>query len=243
MDRWFREGRRNDATPPAVAPLQAAMNWIFNQCQNNYNYYSAIDIDQRWQDQLIETAVFFCRHKTQFSIAEQIVNDWRLQQSGGSEKVRAALAKVFVENFDRLTLDEIDRFINWLRGNDSLVTKPQWKEFARRLQARYASESNEELKNRLAQTSATILSFAADADGYMAFLRRLSREVPQKYRPSYISQLFQTLLNQPWSEKYENEAFDLLGQLGGEQTPERQLMEQIRACTNSTIACCRTAMS
>ena len=82
-----------------------------------------------------------------------------------------------------------------------------------------------ELKNQLAQTVADILSFAADADEYMAYLRRLSAEAPEKYRPYYISQLFQTLLNQPWSEKYENEAFELLGKLGGNQTPEQQLVE------------------
>jgi Mg-chelatase subunit ChlD len=237
IDRWFREGRRDDVAPAGISRLQAAINWVFNQCQTNYNYYSAYHIEQRWQDQLVETAVFFCRHKTQVSIAEQIVNDWRFQQTEGNQKARAALAKVFSENFDRLTLEEIDRFINWLRGNDSLVTKAQWNGYARRLQARYNSPhpsllpegEGTELKNHLAQTIANILSFAADQDEYMAFLRRLSREAPAKYRPYYISQLFQTLLNQPWSEKYENEAFELLGQLGGGQSPERQLLEQIRA--------------
>ncbi len=229
MDRWFRDGRRDDVAPPATARLQGAMNWIFNQCQTNYSYYGGYHIDQRWQNQLIETAVFFCRHKTRFSIAEQIINDWRFQQTEGNQKARAALAKVFAENVDRLTLEEIGRFINWLRGNDSLVTKPQWKEHSRRLQLRYSAEPNEELKNRLAQTVANILSFAADADEYMAYLRQLSHEAPQKYRPYYVSQLFQTLLSQPWSEKYESEALDLLGQLGGGQSPERQLLEQIRA--------------
>ena len=85
------------------------------------------------------------------------------------------------------------------------------------------------MKNSLAQTVANILSFSAEPDEYMAFLRRLSREAPEKYRPYYVSQLFQTLLNQPWAEKYENEAFDLLGQLGGGQSPPRRLLEQIRS--------------
>jgi len=117
------------------------------------------------------------------------------------------------------------------------VTKKQWKTYARRLEERYAAIVSPlpegegiELKNRFPQTVANILSFASEPDEYMAFLRRLSREAPQKYRPSYMAQLFQTLLGQPWSEKYENEAFDLLGQLGGGQkTPARQLLEQIRA--------------
>ena len=86
-----------------------------------------------------------------------------------------------------------------------------------------------ELKNQYAQTIANILSFAADADEYMAYLRRMSAEAPEMYRSYYISQLFQTLLNQPWSEKYENEAFELLGKLEGHQTPEQQLVVRIRA--------------
>ncbi len=172
-----------------------------------------------------------------------------------------ALAKIFAENSDRLTLEEIERFINWLHYNDALVTKAEWKAYARRLWKRYSNSplplgegqgvraetpptsphpnplpegEGTELKNRLAQTVANILSFAASADEHMAYLRQLSHEAPQKYRPGYISQLFQTLLNQPWSEKYENEAFDLLGQLGGGQTPERQLLEQIRALHQMT---------
>ncbi len=232
MDKWFRDGRRDNVTPAAVARLQGAINWILNQCQNNWNYYNAYHIDERWQRQLVETAVFFCRDTNHVSITEQIMNDWRFQQppqGEANQKLRAALAKIFVENFDRLTLDELDRFIGWLRNNDSLVTKAQWNDFAGRLQKRYAAEANAELKNRLAQTVANILSFAATPDEYMAFLRRMSREAPEKYRPNYLSQLFQTLLNQPWQEKYENEAFDLLGRLGSGQTPPRQLLEQIRS--------------
>ncbi len=229
MDKWFREGRRHDLSPAAAARLQAAVNWIFNQCQNTWNYYNAYHIDQHWQDELVATAVFFCTDKNHVSIAEQIINDWRFQQNECNQKLRAALAKVFAEKFDRLALDDIDRFINWLRGNGSLVSKAQWKEYAHKLLQQHETQRNADLKDRLARTVANILSFAAEPDEYMAFLRRLSREAPEKYRPYYISQLFQTLLAQPWAEKYENEAFDLLGQLGGGQSPPRRLLEQIRA--------------
>ena len=84
-------------------------------------------IDERWQKQLIETAVFFCRHKTQVSITEQIFNDWRFTQTEGNQKLRVELAKIFAEQFDRLTLEEINRFVGWLRGNDALVKKKRGK--------------------------------------------------------------------------------------------------------------------
>ncbi len=259
MDKWFREGRREDPSSASAARLQAAINWIMNQIQNSWNYTGGgYRIDKHWQDELVETAVFFCLDKTRVSITEQILNDWRFQQSGGNEKVRPALAKVFIEKFDRLNLDELNRFINWLRGNDALVTKKQWKDIARQLEERYNSSplppgegqgvragqvgagksphpnplpegEGTELKNRLAQTVANILSFAAEPEEYMAYLRRLSGEAPEKYRPYYIAQLFQTLLNQPWAEKYEDEAFELLDKLGGGQTPEAKLLEQIRS--------------
>ena len=140
LDQWFREGRREDLSPAATARQQAAINWIFTQCQNNCGYYNAYHIDKRWQEQLVETAIFFCLDKTHVSITEQILNDWRFQQPPQSEahqKLRAALAKIFAEKFDRLTLDEINRFMGWLRGNDSPVTKAQWKDYARRLMKRY----------------------------------------------------------------------------------------------------------
>ncbi len=270
LDKWFREGREHplagrDLPPPAAARLQAAINWVFTQCQNNWSRYIAYHIDERWQKQLIETAVFFCRDKNHVSIAEQILNDWRFQQQGdANQKVRLEMAKIFAVGFNRLSLDEINRFIGWLRGNDSLVTKAQWKDYTRRLLDRYAAivsplplgegqgvravgeqkgqdqsstatphllppGEGTELKNQLVQTVGNILSFSAAPDEYMAFLRRLSREASEKYRPYYVRQLFQTLLGQPWAEKYENEAFDLLGQLGGDQSLDRRLLEQIRS--------------
>ena len=95
LDKWFREGRREAASPAAVARLQAAINWIFTQCQNTWAY-NAWHIDERWQQQLVETAVFFCRDKNHVSIAEQIINDWRFQQPPQSEanrKLRAGLGE------------------------------------------------------------------------------------------------------------------------------------------------------
>ena len=260
LDKWFREGRSNGLSPAAAARLQAAINWIFNQSQNNWGYYNGYHIDQRWLDHFVETAVFYCADKDHVSIAEQIINDWRFNQTEGNQKVRTALAKMFAEKFDRLDLNEINRFINWLRGNDALVSKKQWRDYARRLEERYAAELNKDSKNQADQTVANILSFSAEPEEYMAFLRRLSRKAPEKYRPDYIARLFQTLvsqpwpakyasevsellgqlrlsdvgpslqtlLNQPWADKYENEAFELLGKLGGDQTPEQQLLEQVR---------------
>jgi predicted Zn-dependent protease len=238
MDRWFKEGRREDVGPAAAAKLQAAVNWIFNQ-SDRYNGQRIVD--PRWQDQLVATAEFFCQHKTQVSISERIANDWRFQQTEANHKLRLKLAKVFAEHFDRLTLDQINRFVSWLRGDDSLVKPEEWKSYAGRLLARYAAKDDssrsdkeaqlavEEFKNQLALAAAQIVSFSTGPDEYMALLRRLSHEAPEKYRPYYIQQLFQTLGNQPWSEKNENELFELLGQLGGNESPEQKLATHIRA--------------
>jgi hypothetical protein len=235
LDRWFQEGRRDDVSPAHAARLQAAINWIFSQSDNRYNTFGQRFIDPRWQKQLVETAVVFCRHKTQFTITESILNDWRFQQTEANHTLRAELAKILAAHFDSLTVEQINRFAVWVRSDSSLV-KEVWKDYARRLQARYAAisplpgqEARAELKNQIALAIVNIVSFAAEPDEYLAVLRQFSREAPEKYRPYYLSQLFQTLLNQPWSEKYENEAWELLGQLGGGQTPERQLLTRIQS--------------
>ncbi|MCC6125288.1 MAG: tetratricopeptide repeat protein [Pirellulales bacterium] len=228
VGKWFAEGRRDALASAAAARLQAAMEWILNR-GHDVDRYGNYRIDERWQKQLVDTALFYVRHKTQYSIAQQIIDHWRFQQTAGGLQLRKELAKIFAGNFDRLGVEEIDRFAGWLRGNDTIVKKVEWKTYARRLQECAAAEADAERKYRLLQAARNILSFSAEPEEYLAFVRQLAADAPKKYRPECISLLFQLLLNQQWSEKYENEAFDLLGKLYGDQPPERQNFERAKS--------------
>ena len=54
------------------------------------------------------------------------------------------------------------------------------------------------------------------------FLRTQLAKGPEQYRAQYAQQLFQTLLDQPWSADYENEAFTCWQRLSdAESTAER----------------------
>jgi len=68
-----------------------------------------------------------------------------------------------------------------------------------------------------------ILSGRIGQEEYLAFLRRQVKEGPEKYRRSYRDNLFHALLQQPWTQEYEDEAFGLLETLSEAKEPVERL--------------------
>ena len=125
MTKWFAEGRRADITPAAAARLQTAVDWT-SRLSENYHGDGNYHFEDRWQKELIETALFFALHKTQYSIADRIIGSWQFNQTEGIRKLREKLAAMFAEHFDRLSPHEISRFVGWLRNYRDIVTNETW---------------------------------------------------------------------------------------------------------------------
>ncbi len=227
VDKWFQEGRRDDIAPSSELRLHAAVAWILTE--NHWNGYGTEKARDHWQRQLIETAAFFARNEAHVSIADWVLDNWQFRQSEACREAKAKLGKILAENFDRMNVKEINRFVEWLRGEEKIVDKNAWKTYARRLHERAVAESDTEHKYQLLQAARNIYSFSLESAEYLAFLRQLVAESPEKYRAVFVSQLFDVLLNQSWSEQCENEAFDLLDKLQSGATPPEQLLNRIRA--------------
>ena len=100
-------------------------------------------------------------------------------------------------------------------------------EIAAGLRERWSAEIDPDKKNQIAGTLVNVLSGHATPAELLEFLRVQLEKGPQEYRANYVSQLFETLLSQPWSAEYENEAFGLLERLSDSEEPAQRLMAQI----------------
>jgi tetratricopeptide (TPR) repeat protein len=226
-ETWFEDGRRNDVAPAAAARVWAAAMWIL--ADNHWNGYGTGKDRSFWERQLSETVVFFARHEKLFSLSEWIIHNNEFWQTEAGVKARAQRRKIFEENFDRLSVAEIERFVGWLPNEGSDAEKQIWKGYARRLEERALAETDVERKYRLLKAAGNFVAYCGNSGEYIAMLRKIVAEVPEKHRGEFISLLFDTLLNQAWSQDYENEAFELLDKLQKGATPAEQTIERIRA--------------
>jgi len=217
--QWLEEGRRADKLGAApAARLSAAVYLALGQ---GYNLYTD-RIDERWFEPLAETVLFFFRHDSGVRFADQVMNYHRFQQSDQCRRIRKQVAGILAAEIDTLTPDQVQRFVNWIWPNDPVVEASVWQKIADRLQRRWSAQSDPEIKHQLAQTLVKILSGRLTAVEHIAFLRLQLQQGPEKYRIVYTNQLFNTLLAQPWSAEYEDEAFGLFEKLSdAEELAER----------------------
>jgi Tfp pilus assembly protein PilF len=242
MARWLKEARLPGALPtPVAARLQAAVNQALGQGHNLYTNH----IEERWLTPLAEAALFFGRHESQFSIADSIMSHWQFQQSDECRRVRKTVADVLVADVAKLPVGQIQRYVQWIWPNNPVVEMETWKRIADGLRDRWEKETRPDIKNPLADQLVQILRDRIGAPALIAFLHRQWREGPATHRVGYARQLFDTLIGQPWSAEYEDEAFTLLEKLADSHDEDARLFVQVEALyrlTDTMLAARYTAL-
>ncbi|MBN2473222.1 MAG: hypothetical protein JXB62_01340 [Pirellulales bacterium] len=233
IGRWLEEARTPERLKSDVAArLSAAVSQALGQ---GYNLYTN-RIDERWLEPLAQTALFFARHPSHASTADQIMGHHRFRDSDACRQVRRKVAAIVVAEIETLEPDQVRRLVDWIWPNDPAVEARAWKRIADVLQQRWSNESDLEARHQLAQPLVKILSGRLTPEEHLAFLRRQVQEGPEKYRTAYINQLFDTLLTQPWSAECESEAFSLLPKLSDAEQPAQRLWAQVAALHRLTDA-------
>ncbi|MCY2995196.1 MAG: VIT domain-containing protein [Planctomycetota bacterium] len=208
--QWLKEGQVPGTLPqPVASRLYAAVQQTLGQ---GYNLYTD-RIDERWLKPLADAALFFARHPTQASTADQIMSHGRFVQSDPCRRVRKAVLEILKADVEKLTPEEAQRLVGWIMSNDPAVEQDVWHKLADRLRRRWSAESDPEVKQRWAPPLNQILSGRLPTEEWLAFLRLQYQHGPEKYRLNHVQQLFDALLGQPWSAKYEDEAFALLDRI------------------------------
>ena len=212
-------------SPEAVAKLQAAVNQALGQGHN----LNADRIEERWLKPLADAAFFFARSESQQNIADTIMNNWRFQQTDQCRRVRKSAAELLKSELEKLTADQIQRYISWIMPNDPVVEQDVWKRLAAELHKRWAAETDPAVKAQFAQMLMQVLSSRIGAEEYLAFLREQWEKATDENRAACAAALFNVLLSQPWSADHENELFSMLDKLSDAEEPAQRLAAEIAA--------------
>ncbi|MBI2195349.1 MAG: hypothetical protein HYU36_25490 [Planctomycetes bacterium] len=226
MEAWFQEALKA-GTPegPARARLEASVAQALGQGHNLYTNR----LDERWLQPLSQVVRAYARDPALSHLTDRIMGHWPFQNSDACRTLRRDFARVLVEQMPQLEPASIPRLIEWVWRDDPAVEREAWKQMADGLTRRWEAEKSPEVRNQLAQPLVRILSSRLGATELLAFLHRQVREGPEVYWVSYRQQLFNTLLVQPWSGEYEDEASGLLGQLSDSADADARLMAQVDA--------------
>ncbi|MGA2061934.1 MAG: VIT domain-containing protein [Thermoguttaceae bacterium] len=226
IEQWLKEGQEQDRlSPQAAAKLQAAVQQALGQ---GYNLYTD-RIDEHWQAPLADAALRFAKSDSQQGMADNIMNNWRFQQTDQCRRVRKAAAELLKSDADKLPADQIHRYISWIMPNDPAVEADVWKRLAAELHKRWAAQPDAAIKAQLAQSLLQVLSSHVGAEEYLAFLQEQLDNATEENRTTCAAALFNALLTQPWLAEHENEAFSLLDKLSDAEEASEHLAAQVAA--------------
>ena len=211
--------------PAASARIIAAVSVALG---NGHNIHRN-RIGERWLEPLSAVVRKLALSRTHSQPANRAMSDWRFQRTDACRALRKEFTQVLRAQADTLEISRVWELVNWIWPNDPVVEAPLWKEIAARLEARWAEEKNPQSRSELGRSIVTILSGRVGVSEHLAFLRRRWREGPADHRMGHGIQLFDTLLRQPWSMEYEDEAFSLLYELSDESRGVTLLNTQVPA--------------
>jgi predicted Zn-dependent protease len=217
--QWLAEGQVPDKlTPAALGRVEAA---IYLMLGDGYQLYLN-HVEEPWLAPLSQAALFFARGENQAGHASTIITNYKFQRTEEAAKLRKALAGILSGEIEKMPAKEVQRFVGWLNSEDADVVA--WKKIADVLRTRWAGEAKDQTKNTLGQILVTVLTSHGEPGAALAFLRLQWEKGPEKYRTQYANQLFDKLLEQPWSADLEAEAFALLDKLSSDDDKGRQLL-------------------
>ena len=221
MTRWLSEGQASGKlTPATLARLRAAISQARGQ---GYNLYTN-RIEERWLKPLAEAALVLARRDETLVSAHWILSDGNFQRSEEAARVQKKLLAELIGGIDKLPASHVEYYLLWLPS----ATTDDWKRVVDGLHKRWLAETDSNKKQQLGRALVQVLPRQEPA-ALLAFLHEQWQKGPAQFRTSYARDLFNTLLAQPWSAEYEDEAFTLLDKLSDSEDASERLREQVAA--------------
>lgn len=191
-------------------------------------------LDERWYDPLADIVLFHLQHEGQspreaVSLADSIMQNHRFRGTPQAMRVRNEVANVLDQRLAELAFEPMNRMVNWIWNDMPAAAADQWKRIEQEVARRWHQEPRDTQKHAWGQLLGRVLSEKIGTEAYLEFLRKQVDEGPQQRHDEYVQALFNTLLNQPWSQEYEEEAAGLLGDVSTAEDPVQRLGTQVVA--------------
>lgn len=206
---WLKERpAKGEMTPAAISRLSAAMNLAAGRG----HFMQTYRIEERWLPALIAAVRDLARDEKYGYLADQIMGMLQGHPGDDMKHFRQEFANVLAAEADKLAPARIERIIYWTFTAD--VEAEQWTKIAAAIRRRWEAEKEQPVRQQLANTLIYVLRNRGMSDDLLAFLRLQWRQADDANRAQSALQLFNTLLEQPWKQSYEDEAFTMLDKLG-----------------------------
>jgi Flp pilus assembly protein TadD len=219
ISRWLEEGLvEGDMSPGLSGRLTAAVNQALGQ---GYNLYTN-RMDERWLIPLARVVRFHIRSEKNGGHADQIMQNGHFTSTDECRKVRTEIAGMVVKETATLPLGRLALMLEWIYPNDPEIDAATWRAVTDGLRRRWEAEKEVANKVQAANILVKHLRQRGMTDELLAFLRLQLEQGSAEQKPDSASQLFNTLLEQPWKAEHETESFRLLDQLSNsDETAER----------------------
>lgn len=224
--RWLREGCvPGERSSLVKLRLEAATRFLL--ADRLYYNLDNRRIEPRLFRPLAETALFFALRTPDFNPADVILHTSQFQESAEFKTLRRQLVAILHARARQLDLASLSRLLAWPLTNPSPEEAADWKRFDQDLRQRPMADAYD--RQRLAELRQRLYG----ALGWTIELEELFREqlrtASAEYRAQWAQGFFQHLLNQPWSDAREAEAFSLLPLLGTPDQANETLRTRIGA--------------
>ncbi|MBI5759842.1 MAG: hypothetical protein HZA46_15090 [Planctomycetales bacterium] len=250
-EQWLKDARIEGKLSPA---LRARFDTALNFALGSSYHLSFQRADERWSVPLVETARFFLRSRNDATIAQRFINVHPFANDEEVDRLRGEFLNLLRTDLAKLNPVQINSLVSWTLGGRMEFAEPIngrkqlradevpldiWRKIADSLRLRWKATEDREDKHLLGTTLTTIYTGWFDATESLPFLRERIAAAPDDLKPNYRDLLFNNLLNRPWTDELEQEAFQLLRLLSPPGEPDERLTAQLPALhrlTDSMLA-------
>ena len=165
--------------------------------------------------------------ESQFNLASTIITHYRFHRTDEARELRTGFGRRLMEEAGTLPLPAVQRLVGWVQVNDPVVEKESWKELVNLLEHRWSGIEEEQQLHQLGSLIVRLLASHGFTSEHLRFLRKMVKTGNQNYDHHYRHQLFNALLNRPWREGLEEEAWKLLYTLNPNSEGLRHQLNQL----------------
>ena len=241
VEQWLKDSCVEGKLAAAPrARLEAAINFAQGSAYN----LSFQRPDERWYPILAKTVRFFVRHPHHGDLAARIFNHSYFPVSDEADRLRGEFLHQLRTELAPLTPAQLSFLVSGaLSGRLELVEPINdrqqlqahevplaiWQKIAAEIRTRWSQTKDDQDRDSLGTTLHTIYASRFYDTEVLPFLRERIATAPADLKPGYIDLLFNDLLARPWTDKLEQEAFQVLRQLSRAHDPEATLSVQLPA--------------
>ena len=237
LEQWMRSSLRDEELPKwELTRLRVAINFALGQESPIYRN----TMDPRWYQPLLEVAEHFIASEHHTEIVQQFLSNQRFQDTNEAKQARQKAADLLKASAADLSLSHVTSlaYIVW---QDSDLSQDDWLGVASVFRKRWADEIEPSKRSSLGSLLVTILSKHAKPAELIEFLQaRVNRSMketsPEYLIRQHVTELFTTVLSQPWSKENEATAFKLVTQTYRSDDPQQRLATWIDRLQQATDA-------